>query len=192
MANSTPIRSILDPGEELLWEGQPRRGLDLPAYEIPFTGFAIMWTAISAFFIWLSAQTLIEGQGRDVIAVAYVPLAFGFVFLMLGLYLLVGRHYWDARRHRRTYYGVTEDRALIVIGKNARQIRSHAITPFTDLELTTKKNNDGSVLFGRRSIPKWLWGPWSFGYDDSEFAFTNIRNAKQVYDIVRKIQREQK
>src|SRR5262245_41322509 len=97
-----PFRDDLDPGETILWQGQPNRQRYLlrGRWAIPFTlawcGFAIFWEVSvfrtdAPFFFRL----------------------WGIPFVLVGLYLVFGRFFAVAREAERTWYAVTNRRILI-------------------------------------------------------------------------------
>src|SRR5436853_5210270 len=93
----------LEAGEQLLWAGQPRRGIcfrEADMFMIPFSllwaGFAVFWE-VEAF--------------RD--SAPYFFRFWGIPFILAGADLVVGRFVWDTWRRARTFYGVTDHRVLI-------------------------------------------------------------------------------
>src|SRR6185437_10946746 len=94
-APDSEIERKLSPGEKLLWSGQPRQGFQLRSSDlraIPFSllfcGFAIFWE-FGAF----------SGNA---------PLLFkcvGSVFVLIGLYFVVGGFFVDSMMRKRTFYG---------------------------------------------------------------------------------------
>jgi hypothetical protein len=105
------IQRELNSSERLLWTGAPRQGVRLrpsDAFMIPFSllwgGFAIFWeyTAIR--------QSMVHGGGTPSIFMAL----WGIPFVLMGLYLIVGRFFADAFQRARTGYAVTDQRILVL------------------------------------------------------------------------------
>ena len=167
------IRSKLDDGETLVWSGRPRQGLLLQptdAIVIPFTlvwgGFAIFWEyeVVKSHAFW-------------------VLQLWGIPFVVLGLYLMVGRFFSDAALRARTYYGVTDKRIIIAAGQ---QVRSYALSDVSRVALSTRADGSGTLTFG---VPNTL--PQPTGSDlylqpaRVMFpTFAMIDNAQSVYDQV--------
>ena len=114
MDDVSEITRELDPTERILWSGRPRQGLRLQASDaiaIPFSlmwgGFAFFWEGTVIHLFW---TTPAGTRG---------PLAFfvlfGSVFATVGAYLVLGRFFADARTRARTWYAITDRRALIVV-----------------------------------------------------------------------------
>jgi hypothetical protein len=98
------LRQELDPGERLLWAGQPRQGLRLQTSDFVMIPASLMWGGFA--IAW------------EVMAFAIgAPIFFklwGIPFVLVGLYNMVGRFFFDARSRARTFYGLT-DRSLLLI-----------------------------------------------------------------------------
>lgn len=171
----------LAPDERLLWSGQPRQGLLLrtaDAFLIPFSllwgGFAIFWEA-------------------SVIATD-APFFFklwGIPFVLVGLYIIAGRFFVDAKQRSKTYYGVTNERVIIVSGLLSRKIKSLNLRTLTDVSLDEKSDGSGTITFGATNpMSRWSggmsWPGWGQQFTPS---FELIREAKKVYDIIRSAQR---
>src|SRR6476661_7016829 len=95
------LRREFAPSEEALWTGQPRQGIVFRAPDIFFIPFTLIWCgmAVTAF-----AAMLIAPKGP--------PLPFAIIpslFVLIGLYLVFGRFWVDARQRARTFYAVTND-----------------------------------------------------------------------------------
>jgi hypothetical protein len=132
------IERQLNSGEKLLWSGQPRQGFRLrpsDAFAIPFSllwcGFAIFW------------ETSVFNS--------HAPIFFrlwGIPFVLAGLYIAVGRFFVDARTRAQTYYGVTNERILILTGLFSRQTKSLPLRTLTDVTLTERADGTGTITFG--------------------------------------------
>ncbi|MBV8172208.1 MAG: PH domain-containing protein [Candidatus Eremiobacteraeota bacterium] len=168
------IRSKLDDGETLVWSGRPRQGLLLQpsdALVIPFTllwgGFAIFWEyeVVSSHAFW-------------------VLQVWGIPFVLLGIYLIVGRFFTDAAVRAHTAYGLTDKRIIIVSGQ---QSHSYALADIASVTLASQPDGSGTLAFGTPGTPA-LPAPASGLYlaptrvNVPRFAL--IENAQSVYDQV--------
>ncbi len=176
------FRNELSSGERLLWYGRPQQGPVLrptDAFMIPFSllwgGFSIFWeasvviaTAPSFFSLW------------------------GVPFVLIGLYMIIGRFFVDAYIRSKTYYAVTSERILIVSGMLNREVRSLSLKTLSDINLKLKGNGSGTILFGNSIFGAAFYDgtpmPGSRRYQPPGFEF--IENARTVYDLVRKAQKE--
>jgi hypothetical protein len=167
-------------GEKLLWSGQPRQGVILrssDAFAIPFSllwgGFAVFWE-----------HGVITSNAPPFFVLWGVP------FVLMGLYITVGRFFFDARRRARTKYSVTSERVLIESGGAGRKITSLDLRNLSDLSLETDSAGNGTIYFANRSgIRANSFGPgWPGGTQVPCFELAT--NARSVYETIRAAQRD--
>lgn len=177
------VRAQLEAGEQLIWHGQPRQGLLLrpsDAFMIPFSllwgGFAIFWetTVIltgAPVFFWL----------------------FGVPFVLVGLYLIFGRFFTDARTRTHTFYGVTNDRIIITSGKHNKRTQSLSLSTLGDITLDERGDGSGTITFAAADP---LERRGNFGSmpgvgtgRQTPPSFEMIPQAKKVYEMIRGAQR---
>ena len=134
------------PGEELVWTGRPDPAKHLTAADAYLVPFTLLWTGLS---VSLLGTALARGA----------PLStalFGLPFVVVGVYIVVGRFMYKASRKRRTVYGLTEGRALVSVADG-----SLAEAPLQRTPVDQRRSRDGrhvSVTFGR-STGGWNAGP---------------------------------
>lgn len=146
---TTPIGwdGILDDDETILWQGRPDSAVvwsDLISFEsvfgLFFGGFALFWV------IGAAAMTSgIPSQGGVGAVFTFFPL-FGLPFLAVGLYMVVGRIFWDAFQRGRTWYTLTDRAAYIArdtFGK--RSLKRYGLEDLNPPDL--QDNTPGSVIF---------------------------------------------
>jgi hypothetical protein len=178
------VRAQLESGEQLIWSGQPRQGLLLrpsDAFMIPFSllwgGFAIFWEVSviltgAPIFFWL----------------------FGIPFVLIGLYLIFGRFFTDARTRAATFYGVTNDRIIITSGKHGTRVQSLSLSTLGDITLDERADGSGTITFAAVSPLGRMgnFGAWP-GVGATRGAvppsFEMIPQAKKVYEMIRGAQR---
>jgi hypothetical protein len=101
------LSGYLTPGETLLWAGGPDPSVNFTAYDAFLIPFSLLWSSFAvAFFI--AAVADLPGSGPGVI--------FSLPFLAMASYLTVGRFFYKRSRKRRTAYGLTTSRAIVVVG----------------------------------------------------------------------------
>jgi hypothetical protein len=108
---SSKFQPELLSGESLFWAGMPNRSIIFHSddwYLIPFSllwgGFAIFWEA-GVLGYWGHNS---RGTPSMFMAIWGIP------FIVVGQYMIWGRFLYDAWIKRRTYYGVTNRRILIL------------------------------------------------------------------------------
>ena len=158
------IEAELRPGETLLWAGQPtpsrlaKMGIVPMLFGIPFTAFALFWTAVAGGigFLFHSVGSGISRNipGSDPFAtpflwVSYMPL-FGLVFILAGLGLLLSP-LWLFLKAQRILYAVTSQRVLLRNGSGwgGHTVRSLSPDLIGDRVRTQQADGSGDLLFPR-------------------------------------------
>lgn len=175
------VRSQLLSGERIVWEGKPYTGFVLRPIEvflIPFSlvrgGFALFWNTSA----WKTNADLSFKL-------------FGLPFIIVGLYVIVGRFIVDIYIRNRTAYLVTNKRILIVRGakrfkcKIARH-KSSAL-PRTS-RASERADGSGTIRFGASG--SWFNGANSFGMWQPTFdptpQFIRVPQVRSLYQLIQK------
>ena len=183
------ITQYLDPGEKLLWAGRPRGGVRLRAQDVFLIPFSLFWGGFAIF--WEYSVSTMTAHARGPVPVIF-PL-FGVPFVCVGLYLIFGRFFVDAKGRERTYYGVTNERAIIIRGLFSRQTKSLQLRAVADVSLSQRTDGSGTITFGQAPMFgafSAAGGSWPGTGRYAAPSFDMIEGAKEVYDIVRNAQRQ--
>jgi hypothetical protein len=185
--HETVLTQNLDPGERLLWSGQPRGGIRLRGQDAFLIPFSLLWGGFAVFWEYMALTHASKAPGP--IGVVF-PL-FGLPFVVIGLYMVFGRFFADARRRARTFYGVTSERIIIVSGLFFQQTKSLHLRTLTDVSLTQRSDGSGTITFGPTLLMNNFFpaGSWPGTGRYAPPSFDLIERAKEVYDIVRSAQR---
>jgi hypothetical protein len=140
------IDSELASGERVLWSAQPipgrfaRKALPAVLFGIPWTAFALFWTAGAA---WGTSRT--EGAGLF----RAFPL-FGLPFILIGVGML-SSPYWMRRKARRCAYVLTNRRAIVLSGgwRGSVTVRSFGPERLTDLQRKQNPDGSGDLVFAQ-------------------------------------------
>ena len=97
---------ILSRGERVLWRGAPATGIQFYSGDPLVIPFSLMWCA-GAFFWEFSVLTKVPNDHPG----KWLFVLWGVPFVLVGLYITVGRFFDDAWRRRNTEYAVTNERA---------------------------------------------------------------------------------
>lgn len=167
--------------ERLLWTGRPRQGFYLQAVDVFLLPFSLLW---GGFAIFWEATVIAMG------APWYFPL-FGIPFVLIGLYLIFGRFWLDARRRAQTIYAVTSQRVLILSGLWTVRTTSLNIERLSDVSLSERGDGTGTITFGAMPFGQaWLAGSsWPMWPQHMVPTFESIKDARRVYEIVRSAQK---
>ena len=133
--------------------------------------FSIFWCGFSIFW-------------ETMTFVGSAPFFFklwGIPFVLIGLYLVLGRFFVDARRRARTFYGLTDRRAIIVVAGRTRSVKSIDLSTQQSIDLSESGDGRGTIQFGAASAhPGWGAGT-SFPTRKGVPRFEGIRSARAVY-----------
>lgn len=179
---SESIKKELGPGERVLWSGQPRQGVYLRGADIMLIPFSILWGGFAIFWEY------------SVITAPNAPLFmsfFGIPFVVIGLYLIFGRFFVEAKQRASTHYAVTSQRIIIVSGLFSRGVKSLNLRTLSDLSLSEGGSNYGSIFFGGGSPFSFMFRGFS-GWPgmSSQLGphFDQIQGARGVYETIRNAQ----
>ena len=178
------ISDELAPGEKLLWSGRPLQGFVLRAVDAFLIPFSLLW---GGFAIFWEAGVLASGA-------PWFFALWGVPFVLVGLYIIFGRFWVDARQRAATVYAVTSERVVIVSGLFTRCVKSLSIDTITDVSLTERGEGAGTITFG--PVPPFYW--WYGGAGWPGFGhqavprFELAADTRQVYEIIRGGQRAAK
>ncbi len=166
----TGWEGILRPDETVLWQGKPDGSI-----ELDFSSF--MTFAIGLGFAGFSIAVMIVGAGMRGFG-----WQFGFLHLLVGLSMAFGALFKHPMQRRRTWYTLTDRRAIIA--RNPlfwfKSLDSYLITKDTEIHLFDGAL--GKVVFGTKEITD------DAGTRDVRFGFERIRDDREVYRIMRDLQ----
>jgi len=178
--NDSLIRQEVGLQEQLLWSGQPGRGLALRSGDVMMIPFSLIWGGFSIF--WES----IAIRSNDPFMWLW-----GIPFVLYGLHLIVGRFFVDAWQRGRTTYGVTSERIIIISNFFNRKVKSLNLRALPEMTLDQKSDGSGAITFGAvEKVSR--WDPNGFAGRRSRSVsprFEMLEDAKKVYEIIREAQR---
>ena len=176
------INTQLSAGERVLWSGQPRQGVIIRGADALMIPFSLLWGSFAIFW----ELSVINSN-----APAFFAL-FGIPFVLVGIYLIIGRFFFEARHRARTYYAVTNERILIISGLSCRKVQSLDLRTLSDLSLSEGKGNEGTITFGSGSPFNSMFGGFSSWPGTGAYLgprFELVANAKTIFETIRRAQR---
>jgi hypothetical protein len=173
------LQKELSAGESLLWSGRPQRGVVLRGADAFLIPFSLLWGGFALFWEFSAFKS-----GAPIFF-----LLFGGVFVVVGLYFIFGRFIGDSIVRGKTYYGVTNDRVLILSEFPVKGVKSLNLRTLSDITFTSKSNGKGTITFGPTA--SWTEGiRWSGMGSYKTPSFELVDNVKSVYDIIRNAQKK--
>jgi len=175
------ISRHLESGESLKWTGVPRQGPVLRGSDAFLIPFSIMWGGFAVF--WEFSVVTSDAP--------FFFMLWGIPFVCVGLYITVGRFFLDSRQRSKTFYGLTDQRVIILSGIFSRTVNTLPLRTLSDITLKEKSDRSGTVHFGRpHPMASWAAGmQWPGMGQYQSPSFDLIQNAKEVHDRVIEAQR---
>lgn len=166
---------ILEPGETVLWQGQPDgRIVFLPVhiltglFGLAFAGFALIWMAMAA-------------------AAGGLMWMFGLIHFTVGLVVMIAGPLGGTWKRRRSFCTLTSRRAFIASTSltGAKTLKPYPITSATALALE-EKGPLGSVIFHREQ-----WRDKDGNSRSRDIGFEQIAEGRKVMALMRQVQEGQ-
>lgn len=175
------VQDQLSADEKLLWTGRPPQGVMLQSGDLFAIPFSILWAGFA--FFWETS-----------VIASHAPFFFclwGIPFVLIGLYITVGRFFFDARNRARTVYAVTDERVLIISGKEGSGVLSLDLRTLSNVSLQRATTGVGTITFGPEHPVYSRAGAGMRGWPGTPLApkFERIPDAKSVYDLIREAQK---
>jgi hypothetical protein len=179
------LQPELSSGETIYWAGMPNANTIFHSedwYLIPFSffwgGFAIFGES-GVLGIW-------GNQSQHHPAPRFMIL-WGLPFVVIGQYLIWGRFLYDAWLKRRTYYGITNRRVLILQEGQKRKTQFSFLESIP--EITQEGDDIGTIwlgtkqpIFGTRQSGTSSWSRFSVG--GSVPKLSDIDGVNSVYRLI--------
>lgn len=174
------LAPILQRGERALWAGQPRQGLTLRGSDALLIPFSLMWGGFAFFWEW----GVVTSGAPALFALFGVP------FMLMGLYVTVGRFFFDARGRASTVYAVTDRRVMIVSGVFRQTTTSLPLRTLPHIQVSEGRSGWGTITFGQGGGPmSWLGqSSWPGAGRNAAPAFDLIPDAQAVADLILRAQ----
>ncbi|UXI66330.1 PH domain-containing protein [Tahibacter amnicola] len=131
------VRESLLAGERVLWVGKPQTGLLIRPSDALLIPFSLMWGGFAIFWEWMVIQS----------NAPLVMRLWGIPFVLIGLYLMVGRFFFDSYRRARTQYAVTDRRVLIIEHVFGQHLRSLPLERLSAITLSRHGDGSGTIQF---------------------------------------------
>jgi hypothetical protein len=182
------VANELAAGEKVLWSGRPdsRRwfypeDLVLVPFSVLWGGFAILWEASV-----LTATSAHEGGGEKLLSSLW-----GIPFVLIGIYLVLGRVFARRWIRRCSLYVVTDRRILSFSPswKNRSRVKMIWLNSYPPLEKRPGRGNQGTLCVGTMA-PGQHWLGASSGWPGASrlrggaIVLADIPDASDVYALV--------
>ena len=164
--------------EKVIWWGQPVQGIRLTPRDGLLIPFSLLWGGFAIFW-----ETTVLRSG------APFPFAlFGVPFVLIGLFLIVGRFLFDSWLRQRMMYALTDRRVLITRSAPWPRFTAVNLDMLPEASLDEEGNGRGTIRFG---VPASMFpfsgragfGPWTPALDPAP-QFIGIEEAQHVFAAI--------
>lgn len=172
------LNERLLPGERMLWTGRPGQGLRLRPQDIVLVPFSLVWCGFAVFWTWMAMR----GSAPPFF------IAWGLMFVAVGLYFVFGRLLADAWIRSGMVYGLTDKRALMMRPAPFASFTAVFLADAADLRLNEAGGGRGTILFGPAAPAVGGRGGmsgWSPALDATP-QFIAIEDARSVFDLAQR------
>ncbi|EGF93013.1 hypothetical protein ABI_14520 [Asticcacaulis biprosthecium C19] len=178
---SSPVAREVLSNERLLWQGRPGQGIRFSPADVMMIPFSLLWGGF-AFFWEFGVLTDLCFDITNPFAA--LPVSFfalwGIPFCLVGLYMIIGRFFYDAFVRAGTFYGVTDQRALVVRGGSVTALN---LASLDQVNIRESRSGKGTLTFG----PDNAFMPTGMGRGRGQapvVAFVGIAEVRRVYRLI--------
>ncbi len=182
MAAYEVVQRELSRDEKILWVGQPDSGIKFQAEDIIMVPFSLFWAGIAFFWEYIALTS----------SAPFFFKLFGIPFVLIGAYMVFGRFIVASILRKHTFYGVTNQRIVIITDWFSKNVQSIMLPNVPDINLKTKGKGKGTISFG--SLPYGTifmsYTNWPAAKRTAPPSFFMIDGAREAYDIIKQAQLE--
>ena len=173
------LKPNLSSDEKLIWTGRPKTGIVFRSSDAFLIPFSLLWGGFAIFW-----ETSVIATGAP-----FFFKLWGIPFVLVGLYITVGRFFVDAKKRANTIYGITSDRIIIKSGIFSQDIKSLNIRTLSDITISQKADNSGSITLGATDFRYAMMQgmEWLSVKQPPRLEF--IEDVKSVYDKIINLQK---
>lgn len=177
MVGSEAFADRLLKGEKIVWTGRPAQGLLLTGRDVFLIPFSLLWTGLAGFI----GLTSLSQPNAPAFA-RLVPI----LFMLLGLYIVVGHFLVDAWLRGKIDYAITSSRILISRSGPFPKFTALKLDRMPDASLSERAAGRGTIRFGPQVS---VWGRgnasafWTPSLDPTP-QFIAIEDARKVFDQI--------
>jgi hypothetical protein len=121
-------------GRDLIWTGRPVQGFRFGKQDLALVPFSLFWCVFVA--VWETMAIVMDA--------GWLFILWGIPFILIGVYMLIGRFVHDRWYRKYTFYGLTANTLLI---KRPRKLDQYSLDNLHQLEVVEGKNNRGTLTF---------------------------------------------
>lgn len=132
------VRSELMRDETIRWIGQPIPGRIFSPADLFLVPFSLFWLGFSLF--WEGAVVAMDAP--------WFFKLWGVPFVLIGLYLVIGRFFHQSWLRRHTIYAVTDRRVLVIRAAASRNTQAVFLKDLPIVNRRVRMDGTGTIIFG--------------------------------------------
>jgi hypothetical protein len=173
------LEVYLEPGDRLVWYGIPKQGILFSKSDIFLVPFSLLWGGFA--ILW------------ELLAISSdAPLIFmlwGIPFVLLGIYMIIGRFIVNALIRKKTLYGFTKKRIVVKTGLRGNSIRLGDMNNLAGIKMKLTKDGSGSIIFSFHSKLTEVLSDKN-GVKRTIIIFKDIHDVKFVYEKLMQVKND--
>lgn len=187
------FQSDLLKDEKIMWSGRPEVSADFTKADIFLIPFSLVWGGF--ILVWFGSVISIHLRNTDDLGISGASIMFfviGTVFSFLGVYFVVGRYIYKRWKKRRTFYALTDRRALVLTLTFGRRIEGAFLDRLASINKSVRSSGIGTLHFGNTSLIGAMYANtgldfFSGFYSGDVPTFYDVRDVDAVYDLVNRL-----
>jgi hypothetical protein len=176
------------PGENIQWSGRPNLSVIFHREDWVAIPSSLLWGGFAIFWFLGASGIWSIWENRPDKTFEWFGVIWGTPFVLIGQYVIWGRFVHRRWMKRRTFYALTNRRALIVeSGLRGRSTSSAYFDSMTLLDKWVRSDGIGAISFGGPVTGEWSWGKNS---PPRPPTFDDVDNVDSVYQIATQLHQQ--
>ena len=166
--DTTWVRGMLHPGENLLWTGKPEKVRIFGKEDVFLIPFSLFWCGFVAFSVW---NTWRDEDGGMFSKLFMIP------FVAAGFWLLIGRFAVKLLSAKNERYALTSQRVIVRKGKTTKSLD---LLDLPRMSVTQREDGSGDIRFGESTDYYRRSGSFSWGSSAYQASLLELRGIPDV------------
>ena len=160
--------------EEILWMGQPKKGIQIRDADMLLIPMSIILLGFSLILDYMLTQY----QSSFAFKILGIMLA------SASVYIGIIRFFVDSARRASTFYCITNRRVIVMKGKKKQRISTLPLRNIEQMDITVEKDGSGFITFGSTNpLYPWLFGVFYFASEEVP-GLALLPDVNQVYQLL--------
>lgn len=171
--------------ETILWVGQPDPRKVFTRLDLFLVPITTLWCGFAIYWEFRALLILNQFHRKQ----DFFSPVFGFLFVMIGLYLAVGRFFYKKWQKQKTYYALTNQRVLLWYkSSQTTKFQELWVEQISSIHKSIDSKGIGTILFGNNPMFGSFYGNTGLDFLTSQYqetlAFYDIPDAQETYKLI--------